>query len=104
MCIFSGVSVGLVDLDYTVGENSGMVEVCLDLSGPIAIRVDITLSVVEDTAQCKEENIFGPHSLLHVYVYTLLVLLAIYQFLHLFTSPQSAVIIPCNSLECNLTQ
>ena len=70
MCIFLGVSVGLVDVEYTVGENSGMVEVCLDLSGPIAIRIDVTLSVVEDTAQCKEENSLG-----HIHFYLFMCIL-----------------------------
>ena len=51
MFIFSGVTVGFRDLQYAVSESSSMVEVCLDLSGPIAIKIDVTLLAVEDSAQ-----------------------------------------------------
>ena len=30
-----------------------MIEVCLDLSVPTAVMIDVTLSLVEDTALCE---------------------------------------------------
>ena len=32
-----------------------MIEVCLDLSVPTAVMIDVTLSLVEDTALCEWE-------------------------------------------------
>ena len=50
---FSGVSVGFRTPVYTVEESITMIEVCLDLSVPTAIVIDVTLSVVQDTALCE---------------------------------------------------
>ena len=46
---------GFVHHEYRVEENINLIEVCVNLSVPIAIRIDVTLSVVEDTAQCEYE-------------------------------------------------
>lgn len=55
LLIFSsiGVLVGFVVHEYSVEENINTIDVCLNLSVPIAVMIEITLSVVDGTAQCK---------------------------------------------------
>ena len=39
--------------EYSVEENINTIDVCLNLSVPIAVRIEVTLSVRDGTAQCK---------------------------------------------------
>lgn len=47
--------VGFVVHEYHVEENIDTIEVCLNLSVPIAVMIDVTLLVADDTAQCELE-------------------------------------------------
>lgn len=53
--IFSslGVLVGFVVHEYSVEENINTIDVCLNLSVPIAVMIEVTLSVRDGTARCK---------------------------------------------------
>lgn len=48
-----GVLVGFVVHEYSVEENINTIDVCLNLSVPIAVMIEVTLSVADGTAQCK---------------------------------------------------
>ena len=42
-----------MDEEYSEDEGITMIEVCLNISGPSALRIDIILSVIPDTAECE---------------------------------------------------
>ena len=48
-----GVLVGFVIDDFSVDESVGMIEFCLSVSGPSAVRIDLIVSVEPGTAQCE---------------------------------------------------
>ena len=47
------MSVGFVTEEYSVDESITMFEVCLALNVSTAIRIDINLTVLPDTALCE---------------------------------------------------
>ena len=47
------MSVGFVTEEYIVEENITMFEVCLALNVSTAIRIDVNLTVLPDTALCE---------------------------------------------------
>ena len=49
----SGVTVGLEQTSYTVGEGSGTLSVCAVLSGMAQRNVSVTLSTIQGIAQGK---------------------------------------------------